>query len=575
MKKWFPFGLALALLLLAQPVWSFDLTLLHVNDSHSYLDATSDKLKPGGESTYVKLGAWARLKTAVDAVRSEKKNVVLLHAGDVVQGDLYFMKYGGRPEMEFLDRLGFDAMTLGNHEFDKGPDFLADFLDYARVPVLGANVDAVGIPKLAARVKPYCIFSYGEEKVGVIGLTTGDTARISKSGPGVSFGDEAEAARKYVRELEAQGINKIVLLTHVGLDRDKELAAVVPGVDVIVGGHSHTLLGDAATMNTMGKTVEGPYPVVVKGADGNDVYVVTAWKWSRVLGHLDVIFDDEGHVIAARGKPIMLLADDFKRKNEAGDKIELTGAARKAVLKDIADNPMTEVVAESTESVAFLKPYNKGVEGMRQDVIGVATGPLPHIRVPGVTDSGVPLPHGSLMAPIVCQSMLDKVDSTGESVTIAFMNAGGVRVGLEQGNITVGSAYVLLPFNNTLHVLRITGRQIRVALEHGVTIGDGAFPCVAGARYTADMTRPEGSRVTRVDVLGRDGKWESLDAAKKYNMVVSAFLASGGDGYEVLKQVADRYDTGFGDVQAFIEYVKKRKDIAPPKSTGVTYIPAR
>jgi len=574
MRKVMFFAVFWAVILSVNPAWSFDLTVLHVNDSHSYLDATKDKLKPEGKSTYVKMGAWSRLQTAVSGVREREKNVALLHAGDAVQGELYFMKYSGKPEMEFLNRLDFTAMTLGNHEFDKGPDFLAGFLKYTTVPVVSANIDASAIPGLDDRIKPYFIASYGGEKIGIIGLTTKETAFISSPGK-VVFADEAETARQYVKKLEAQGVNKIILLTHVGLDADKKLAATVPGVDIIVGGHSHSLLGDPAAMGELGKKSDGTYPVVIKGADGNDVYVVTAWKWGRVLGRLDVTFDDNGHVTAADGKPIMLLADTFKRKNEAKKKVELEGAERKELLALIEKNQVAEVVVKDNASEMFLEPFREGVEAMRSDVIGTAATALPHIRVPGVDDSGHSLPHGSLIAPVVCQSMLAKMASTCEGVDIALLNGGGVRDSVSRGNITVGTAYTLMPFNDSLFILSMTGAQVKTALETGVTRGGGAFPYVGGARYTADMNKPEGSRIMSIETKGQDGQWKPLGVEHVYRVVTNSYLAGGGDGYAVMKEVAKRYDTGFVDALAFIEYVKGQNIVLPLEPADVTYIPAK
>ena len=573
-RKWSFVAVLMAVIACAGTAWSFDLTVLHVNDSHSYLDATKDTLKPEGKSTSVKIGAWARLQTAVSRVRGQAQNVALLHAGDAVQGDLYFMKYGGRPEMEFLNRLDFTAMTLGNHEFDKGPDFLAGFLKYTKVPVVSANIDASAIPILASKIMPYFITSYGGEKVGIIGLTTKETAIISSPG-NIVFADEAETARQYIKELEAQGINKIILLTHVGLDADKRLAATVSGVDIIVGGHSHSLLGDSVAMEELGEEPDGTYPVVVKGVDGNDVYVVTAWKWGRVLGRLDVTFDDIGRVTAVKGNPVMLLADTFKRKNKDKKKVELEGVEREEMLALVKKSPVARVVSKDNASEAFLEPFREGVNAMRTDVIGIAAQTLSHIRVPGVDESGLSLPHGSLIAPIVCQSMLAKMASTGEDVDIALLNGGGVRDSIPRGNITVGTAYTLMPFSNTLNVMDMTGAQVKRALEIGVTRGAGAFPYVGGARYTADMNKSEGNRITRLEVKGGDDQWKLLDVERTYRVVTNSYLAGGGDGYVVMKDVLKRYDTGFVDAVAFIEYVKAMKTLLPIESADVNFIPTK
>lgn len=568
-------GLILLLVLpLTGTAPALELTVLHVNDSHSWLDGTNDTLTLDGQPTSVRLGGWSRLARAVSDVRAAKGRVALLHAGDAVQGDLYFMKFGGRPEMELLDRLGFDAMTLGNHEFDRGSAFLAGMLEYASLPVLGANIDASAEAQLARRITPYVLLDFDGDRVGVIGLTASDTPALSSPGQ-IRFGDEAAAARQRVAELEANGVNKIILLTHVGLARDMELAATVPGVDLIVGGHSHSLLADPAAMKTLGKTVDGDYPVMVRGADGHDVPVVTAWKWSRVLGRIDVTFDDAGHVIGANGNPLLLVADEFSRRDGSGRRVPLAGADRDAALVAVAESPVATVVSEDAPTAAYMIPFNAGVAAMRRQVIGTALADLPHIRVPGTDENGLTLPHGSLLAPLVARSMLDRLAGTGSPADMALLNAGAVRHGLDQGQITVGMAYTLIPFNNTLVVLEMTGGQIRQALETGVDRGDGAFPYVAGARYVADMTREPGQRVRDVTVAGPDGAFAPLDPARVYRVVTYSFLANGGDGYTVMNEVTNRTDTGFVDAQAFIDFVTRVKTLAPPLSTGLTYVPAQ
>ena len=565
----------LLLLLPVLPAQGFDLTVLHVNDSHSYLAGTPDSILVDREKTYATLGGWARLASVVDRERGQRKNVALLHAGDAVQGGLYFMKYGGRPEMELLDRLGFDAMTLGNHEFDKGAGFLAGFLKYAKLPILGANVDASGVPQLAERIRPYVILKYGEERVGVIGLVTPDTAFISSPGPGVHFGDVVDTARKYVRELEGEGIDKIILLTHIGYENDRKLAGAVAGVDVIVGGHSHTLLGREALCDfgKVGLRSAGPYPTEVRGPDGESVYVVTAWKWSRVLGQLDISFDDAGRVVTIAPRPLLLVgAGTYSRKVE-GKKVPLQSSAMGAANDWLNSNPPAFSAVRDKKTAAFLAPFTKGVGALHEDVIGVASRDIPTIEVPGVSASGLDLPGGSLLAPLVARSMLDKLAGTGRPADVALQNGGGVRESIPQGKITVGTAYAVLPFSNTLVALDVTGGRFVQALEYGVTRSGGAFPYVAGARYTADMTRPEGQRITRVEV-SQNGKWLPLDPARTYRLVTNSYLARGGDGYAMLADAPGKEDTGFVDVQAFIEFVKRYKQLAPPAETGVTYVPA-
>ena len=566
----------LLLLLSVHPGWGFDLTILHVNDSHSYLAGTDDSILIDGKKTGVTLGGWARLASAVDMARGQRQNVALLHGGDAVQGGLYFMKYGGRPEMKLLDRLGFDAMTLGNHEFDKGALFLAGFLKYARTPILGANVEAPGVPGLAERINPYVILKYGDERVGVVGLTTPDTAFISEPGPSVRFLDVAGTARRCVRELEARRIDKIILLTHLGYENDLRLAAEVPGVDVIVGGHSHTLLGreGATDFGVAGLEAEGVYPTPVKGPDGETVYVVTAWKWSRVLGWLDVSFDGSGRVTAVTARPLLLVGTDKLSRKQDGGTVAVEGEAAEAARAWLAAHPPVFPAEREEKTAAYLAPYTEGLQAMYREVIGKAAADIPHIRVPGRTESGLDLPGGSLLAPLVARSMLERMAETGRPADIALLNAGGVRESLARGPITVGAVRTLLPFGNTLYTLALTGSTFRDALEYGVTRGGGAFPYVAGARYAADMNRPEGGRVTSVQVLS-GGAWRPLEPGRTYLVVTNAYLAGGGDGYAMLRSAPDCCDTGFVDAQAFMDMVRRAGTLAPPQSTGVTYVPAR
>lgn len=561
---------AIMVLVVAFTARAFEMTIVHVNDTHSHLEASSDKLKFDEAKTYVKLGGWDRLKTKVDALRAEKKNVALLHAGDAVQGTLYFTKYKGRPEMEFMNLLKFDAMVLGNHEFDKGPQVLAEFLGYAKFPLLSANANTGKVKMLKKQVKPYTILEYNGEKVGVIGLTIKETEVISSPGV-VTFENEIKTARKYVGELQAKGINKIIALTHMGYDNDLALAAAVPGLDLVVGGHSHTLLNDADALAALGKRGSGPYPTAVKGADGNSVYVVSSWEWAKAAGVLDVEFDGKGRVTSCNGQNVFLLSDTFRRKNAEKKKVEIEGADRRKVMESIKASAIAEVVAPDEAALKLLAPYKEGVKAMEAEVIGEAADSLPHIRVPGVHGSGESMPKGSAIAPLVCQAMLWKANSLGLKGDIALQNAGGVRIDVPQGDITVGTAYTLLPFGNTLFALDLDGATVKRTLETGATRSGGAFAYVAGARYAVDMNRPEGDRVTMIEVE-RNGTWMPLKDTDTYRVITNAYIAGGGDGYEVLQKASGyRYDTGFVDAQVFMDYVRMVKILKRPMDTGVAF----
>ena len=390
-----------------------DLTLVHVNDTHSHMEAVSGSLKIKGVKTYLNMGGATMLAGKLKAVRAEKGNVLFLHAGDAVQGTLYFTEYRGEVEMKLLNQLSCAAMVVGNHEFDKGPEGTEHIISLAGFPVLGANLDVSAFKELSDKVKPYVVREVAGAKVGIIGLITPETREISSPGDKIGFLDVAETAEKYIAELEAAGVNKIILLTHQGYEQDKTLAARVKGIDLIVGGHSHTLLGDREVLGRLGLAPRGEYPTLVKGPSGDPVYIVQSWEWAKTVGVLDLSFDDAGLVTKAQGDAVLMVGGPFRQKNKEGKKVTLGGSLRDEVVEAIAANPAVDLVAPDPEALALIKPYKQGVDQVQKEVIAQVAQDLLHVREPGTHDSGRVLKHGSQVAPLVALSMLDKAETSG------------------------------------------------------------------------------------------------------------------------------------------------------------------
>ncbi|MCB1420040.1 MAG: metallophosphoesterase, partial [Notoacmeibacter sp.] len=291
----------------AQAFADFTVNILHINDLHSRIEAINKYDSTCGEKDEAEgkcFGGVARVHSKInerrDALKGEGKNVLVLDAGDQFQGSLFYSTYKGKAALEFMNGIGFDAMAVGNHEFDDGPDVLATFIDGAKFPVISGNTLVGANEKnLAGKVKEHVISEMGGQKVAILSVLATDTDETSSPGDNVLFGDEVAYLKDAVAKLEAEGINKIILLSHVGLPRDREIAAAVSGIDVIVGGHSHTL---------MSNTVEGApkYPEMVKNPDGKDVPIVQAYAYSKYVGELAVTFDDAGNVTEAKGDPILL-----------------------------------------------------------------------------------------------------------------------------------------------------------------------------------------------------------------------------------------------------------------------------
>lgn len=556
----------------AAPAAPMSLTVLHVNDTHSHLAPVPSSVTLDGEKTYLDMGGFARLATKARQVLAENENVLLLHAGDAVQGTLYFTRFLGEADFAFLNWIGFDAMAIGNHEFDKGPEVLSTFFRMSRFPMVSANIDAAADPHLKDLVAGFTIKDLPGGRVGIVGLTLPETAFISMPGKTIRFNDIVTTARTMIRMLTREGVDKIIFLTHLGYETDQRLARSVSGIDLIVGGHSHSLLGD---VGDLGMVSEGPYPTTVRSPDGADVHIVQDWEWAKTVGVFTVTFDEQGVVTAFTGHPILMVGGDFRRKDAAGRTIPVDEATRADILAAIAAAPAIEVVAEDPGATAMLAQYKSGVDAFGRAVIGAAAEDLLHVRIPGGHPFGVPLPHGSRIAPVVCEAMAWKSDAVGLGVDLVMLNGGSVRTDIPAGEITVGMVYTLLPFGSTLVVMDLPGTAVTAVLESGLETAvsgasDGAFPYVGRARYTADLSRPAGRRITRFEVRDKAGNWTAVDPGGTYRLGVNSYMAGGGDGYSRLRDAAGyRYDTGFVDAEIFVDYVKHMGTVEPPADTGV------
>lgn len=257
------------------PDAGLELRLLHVNDTHAFLAGIDEHMNACFEAADCR-GGLARISAAIQTARQEQDNVIALDAGDQFQGTLFY-SVNKWPVIAAVDALlPYDAMTLGNHEFDEGCRELARFLEAQPLPVLAANLTPQqGCPLAGSRIRPYLVRTVRGTRVGIIGLANDEVTGLAAACPRTTFRDARTTLQQYVAELEAQGIRHIIVVTHLGLERDRELARSVNGVDVIVGGHTHTYLGPGSK--------DGPYPIVEHAPDGAPVLVVTAARATRLL----------------------------------------------------------------------------------------------------------------------------------------------------------------------------------------------------------------------------------------------------------------------------------------------------
>jgi len=567
-----------------------DLTILHVNDHHSRLDAETVNLSVrtaagGRENVTFPLGGFARVAQAMDELSAGSANVLKLHAGDAITGDLYYTITNGRADADLMNTVCFDAFTLGNHEFDSGDAGLKTFLDFlragdCRTPVLSANTNLtlnaspLAQGSISAYVQPATIVVRDGQQIGIIGITAaGKTKNSSRPDASTTFANEAQTAQGQIDGLRAGGINKIILLTHQGYAEDVAMARALSGVDVIVGGDSHTLLGPTELTTFAVTAPAGAYPTQVVNRDGKLVCVAQAWQYGWAVGNLKVRFDQAGDVTSCGGSPQILLGNPTRR---ATGTVALTDADRTAIAADLATQPALRVTAEAARAVTTLAPYQQQRTAFGANVVGAAATNLCLRRVPGtkrdITRSkfadcntgSFTSTHGGDMQQIVAQAFLEQGRTFG-GVDIALQNAGGVRVDLDAGNVTVGNVYTVLPFRNVLVRLTMTGAEVKQTLEDAITFllagagNTGTYPYAASLRFRVDLNQPANNRVSNLEVKNAQDAWVALNPAATYRVITNDFVADGGDGWVTLRSVtgARRENTFLDYADSFLRYTQR------------------
>ena len=495
----------------------YSLTILHTNDFHARFEPISkyDSGCSSEDNAEGKcFGGSARLVSAVAAARARSNNSILVDGGDQFQGTLFYTYYKGKLAAEMMNKLGYDGMTVGNHEFDDGPEVLRGFMDAVNFPVLMSNADFSGEALLHGKLQKSAIIERGGEKIGLIGLTPQDTDELASPGDNVTFTDPVAAVQGEVDALTAQGVNKIIVLSHSGYIVDQRVAAGTTGVDVIVGGHSNTYLSNTSDR------AEGPYPTMV----GNTA-IVSAYAYGKFLGELNVTFNDAGEIVSAAGETLIM---DGAVEEDAATVARIAEAAQP--LEEIRNR----VVAETAQEIIGTKDECRARE--------------------------------CAMGNLIADAMLDRVRDQG--IEIAIQNGGGIRASIDAGPVTMGEVLTVLPFQNTLSTFFVTGQTIVDALENGVSQmeeGAGRFPQVAGMSYTVDPTAAAGGRISDVMVGGAP-----IDLAKSYGVVSNNYVRNGGDGFKMFRDAENVYDFGPDLADVTAEYMAKIGPVSPYKDGRIS-----
>ena len=502
----------------------FSIGLMHTNDTHANLD------KAPKRATVIK-----ELRAAY---RAEGKPSLLLDAGDVFSGSLYFNKFLGQADLELMNYMKYDMMTFGNHEFDLGETenniALKNFVTNAKFPFITANVDFSknelfnGLQKKTITSGPErgniyqgIIKEYKGQKIGFFGLTTEETADIASPGT-VTFANYIESAKAAVKKLEDRGVNKIVALTHIGfddneaVDNDQLLARNVDGIDVIVGGHSHTKLEKPVVVDE----------TIVPGK-AEPTIIAQAYQYGDFLGNLDLTFDYKGKLTEYNGSLI-----------------------------DVAK------AAEDTRAAEILKPYADQIAELKNEEVGAnivneLVNPRGEVSVRN---------SETALGNLITDGMLQKAKEYNAETVIAMQNGGGIRAAINAGPLTVGEVLTTLPFGNTLATAKLTGQEIKDLLEISVGVApieNGGFLHVSGMKFEYSSKLAKGDRVTKMEVKNGD-TFEPLDLTKTYVIATNAFTAKGGDGltpFEVAYKAGRVTDLGLSDWENLRDFTKSLGEV--------------
>lgn len=523
-------------------------TFLHINDHHSKLNPTNMTLQMNGVEAKTEVGGFSRVVAKIKELSQKNERTIKVHAGDALTGDLFFVLFDGKAEAEMMNEVCFDTFTLGNHEFDKGDNGLKKFLTYlkngkCKTEIISSNVSPkVGKSPLTPKTrwdsfKPYTIKEVGGQKIGIIGLTAAvKTKESSNPDKTTMFEDEYTTVQKYIDDLTSKGINRIVLVSHISIENDLELIKKLKGVDVVIGGDSHTLLGK--DLEKFGLSPEEEYPITIHDANGKTVCLAQAWEYSLLVGELKVAWDDNGDVIGCGGTPHLLTSD-------------------------VPKDPSAEKI---------LAKYSQKVDEMKGNMIATTSDDLCLVRIPGEKRSAICKPeqnakHGSDISMLVAFGFRYQ----SKLADIAIQNGGGVRADIGKGKISIGDVYKVLPFGNTLVNLTMSGGEIHQVLEDAMDFAlqpggsTGAYPYTAGLRFKVNTKAPKGQRLTNLEVKTKsDKKWKPLDMKKMYVVVTNDYLSNGKDGYVTFGKIKDdgRIQPTYLDyAQAFLDYLKSVKKV--------------
>ena len=466
----------------------FQLTILHTNDLHSHDEPFTEHAKS--------IGGLTRIGHLIRTIRKQEPNTLVVDAGDIFQGTPFFTKYHGAVEVHLLNEIGYDLFTIGNHEFDDGVQNLAEQLKQAKFQIISANLDCSQFPPMSELVKSSVVKEINGEKIGFVGAITPDLETLALNLPPLKLKQKGSnwylPIQQEVEKLKNEGVNKIIVLSHSGLDKEREMAKNIPDIDAVIGGHSHSRLEQ---------------PEIFEHPGIGTTVVVQTGSYGRALGKLHLAFDKQGKLV---------FPDTTYHLINITDKIY-----EDADLKKYLDEKLQPLLA------------------LRTEVLGTAESDY--------DNRWATFPYDSPLGDFIADALYNSGKKYG--ATISFENRGGIRARIDKGQITAETVEEILPFDNRLTIGTISGEVLLKVLEHSVAqVGGGKFMDEHGLKLAYDSKGEQGHRIVFVLTQGKDGTWEPIDPSKHYRMAINSYTFSGGEGYdfssaEDVKKLPDKMST--------------------------------
>lgn len=520
---------------------NFSLQILHFNDIHSS-ESFNIEITAADNNTAASAGGWPGLIQAVSSTETSPYKEIIF-AGDVFQqGYPLFTYTNGRYDYDMLCRVSPTIITLGNHElYETDTGVLNSFFDYiiqgknnCSFDIVLANVKFDN-ETIQNEIKPYIIKEYGQNKAAYFGLTTNDTGMNNIKG--MQIYDPYETAKDIINQLKSAGINKIIAVTHLGIEQDKKLTKMFPDIDLIVGGHTHTVLGDYSALNI--KSYDKNYPVKINNGSS---YIVTAGYQGLILGNINVSFNKDGQISLNESKPKMLL-NPFDNSS-LNDEISRY------------DNFL--LIEENTEALTEIENIYSSISLDMNKAAGETLDNLYTLKAN--PDYNYNDHYASSLGSVLSKSLYTAAQTLNYKVDAAFINTGALRVNIPKGTITYGLINQAAPYANDLYFVEIYGKDIityaETYISELVTLNNiNSFPCMYGTSFKYDAAN---LKLTEKKILVNN-QLKDIDKNKIYNIVISSYLYENTGVFKNNALSAEKLN--MKDKEVYTDYITKNSPI--------------